>query len=96
MNAYEILYIIKPDVEEATMKEVVEYFDNVLTNNNAEIIESKEWGKRKLAYEIDDYKEGFYRIIKVNATPEATHEFDRLIKINDNVLRHIVVREEEK
>ena len=59
---------------------LVERFDNILKDNGAEIIESKEWGKRRLAYEIDDYRDGIYHVITANATPEAIQEFDRLSK----------------
>lgn len=76
-------------------KALVERFDNVLTNQGAEIIESKEWGKRRLAYEIQDFRDGYYHIINVNAEPVAVQEFDRLAKINGDIIRHIVVREEE-
>ncbi|TVT28030.1 30S ribosomal protein S6 [Salinicoccus cyprini] len=95
MKAYEILYVIRPDIEEDAKKAVVERFDNVLTSQGAEIVESKEWGKRRLAYEINDFKEGFYHIIKVNADVEATSEFDRLAKINNDMIRHIIVVDEQ-
>ena len=54
MRKYEIMYIIRPTVEDEAKKALIERFDEVLTSNGAEIIESKEWGKRRLAYEIDD------------------------------------------
>ncbi|HIW12775.1 MAG TPA: 30S ribosomal protein S6 [Candidatus Salinicoccus stercoripullorum] len=95
MRAYEILYVIRPDIEEDAKKALVERFDNLLTSNGAEIVESKEWGKRRLAYEIEDYKEGFYQIIKLNSEVEATNEFDRLAKISNDIIRHIVVRDEQ-
>ncbi|QQD84506.1 MULTISPECIES: 30S ribosomal protein S6 [Jeotgalicoccus] len=95
MRAYEILYVIRPNIEEEAKSTLVKRFDEVLTNNGAEIVESKEWGKRRLAYEIEDFKDGIYHIIKVNATSEATDEFDRLAKINNDIIRHIVVRDEQ-
>lgn len=52
--------------------------------------------KRRLAYEINDLREGFYMILNVNSNSEAINEFDRLAKINEDILRHIVVKEEEK
>jgi small subunit ribosomal protein S6 len=89
------MYIIRPNIEDEAKKALVERFDNVLTNQGAEIIESKEWGKRRLAYEIQDFRDGYYHIINVNAEPVAVQEFDRLAKINGDIIRHIVVREEE-
>ncbi|RXK18716.1 30S ribosomal protein S6 [Macrococcus sp. DPC7161] len=96
MRNYEIMYVVRPNIEEDAKKALVERFNEILTSNGAEIIESKEWGKRRLAYEINDFKEGFYQIVKVKSTDAATNEFDRLAKINDDIIRHIVVREEEK
>ncbi|MDK6862830.1 MULTISPECIES: 30S ribosomal protein S6 [Nosocomiicoccus] len=96
-RAYEILYIVRPDLEEDAVKQLVERFDEVLTSNGAEIIESKEWGKRRLAYEIEDYKDGLYQIVKLDAEDsKAVDEFDRLAKISNDIIRHIVVRDEER
>lgn len=95
MRAYEILYVIRPDIEEDAKKALVERFDSILTDNGAEIVESKEWGKRRLAYEINDFNEGHYQIIKVKSDGEATNEFDRLAKINNDIIRHIIVRDEQ-
>ena len=96
-RAYEILYIVRPNLEEDAVKQLVERFDEVLTSNGAEIIESKEWGKRRLAYEIEDYKDGLYQIVKLDAEDsKAVDEFDRLAKISNDIIRHIVVRDEER
>lgn len=96
MRKYEIMYVVRPNIEEDAKKALIERFEEILTSNGAEIIESKDWGKRRLAYEINDFKEGFYQIVRVKSTDEATNEFDRLAKINDDIIRHIVIREEEK
>ncbi|ATH93920.1 30S ribosomal protein S6 [Bacillus glycinifermentans] len=95
MRKYEIMYIIRPDVDEESKKAVVERFNNILTTNGAEITETKDWGKRRLAYEINDFRDGFYQIVNVQSGAEAVQEFDRLAKISDDIIRHIVVKEEE-
>ncbi|SFE63309.1 30S ribosomal protein S6 [Alteribacillus iranensis] len=95
MRNYEIIYILAPTVEESAVKETIERYNNVLTNNGAEIEKVDEMGKRRLAYEINDFKDGYYVLIYTKADPEATKEFDRLIKIDDNVIRHLVVNEDE-
>ena len=92
MRKYEIMYIIRPTVEDEAKKALIERFDDILTSNGAEIIESKEWGKRRLAYEIDDLREGFYQLVKVNAGTEAIDEFTRLANINEDIIRHMAVR----
>ena len=56
MNNYEINYIIRPNIEEEAKAELIARFDSILTDNGAEVIESKDWAKRRLAYEIKDYK----------------------------------------
>lgn len=95
MNKYEIMYIIRPNIEEEAKKSVIERFDNVLTSEGAEIIESKDWGKRRLAYEIEDFRDGFYRLVTLTSqTAEAVQEFDRLAKISDDIIRHMVIKVE--
>lgn len=95
MRNYEIMYIIRPNIEDEAKKEVVERFNNVLTDNGAEIEKVEEMGKRRLAYEINDFRDGYYMVLNVKSNPEAINEFDRLVKINDDIIRHIVVKEEE-
>ena len=90
------MYIIQPAIEDEAKKALVERFNDILTSNGAEIIESKEWGKRRLAYEINDLREGFYQIVKVNADSKAIDEYTRLANINEDIIRHIAVRVDEK
>ena len=96
MRKYELMYIIQPAIEEDAKKALVERFNEILTSNGAEIIEAKEWGKRRLAYEINDLREGFYQIVKVNADSKAIDEYIRLANINEDIIRHIAVRMDEK
>ncbi len=97
MTKYEILYIIRPNIDEESKNAVVARFDEILTSNGAVIVESKDWEKRKLAYEIKDFREGLYHIVTLEAesTSEATSEFDRLAKINEDILRHMIVKVED-
>ena len=90
---YEILYIIRPDLGEDAKKELIERFDGILTSNGTEIVESKDWAKKRLAYEIDDYKEGIYHLINIVASDaKGINEFDRLALINRNILRHMIIK----
>ncbi|WP_071130403.1 30S ribosomal protein S6 [Enterococcus timonensis] len=92
---YEVTYIIRPNIDEEAKTALVERFDAVLTDNGSEIVESKDWQKRRLAYEINNFSEGIYHIVKVSASNAAgIDEFDRLAKINDDILRHMIVKEE--
>lgn len=92
MRKYEIMYIIRPTVEDEAKKALITRFDDILTSNGAEIIESKEWGKRRLAYEIDDLREGYYQLVTANSGIEAIDEFTRLANINEDIIRHMAVR----
>ncbi|WEV44979.1 30S ribosomal protein S6 [Streptococcaceae bacterium ESL0687] len=96
MTKYEILYIIRPNIDEEAKKALVERFDGILTDNGATIIESKDWEKRRLAYEIKNFNEGLYHIVNIEAATDAaaTSEFDRLAKINGDILRHMIVKVE--
>ncbi|MCY9375018.1 MULTISPECIES: 30S ribosomal protein S6 [Bacillus] len=95
MRKYEIMYIIRPNIDDESKKAVIERFNDVLTSNGAEITGTKDWGKRRLAYEINDFRDGFYQIVNVQSDAAAVQEFDRLAKISDDIIRHIVVKEEE-
>lgn len=92
MNKYEIMFIVKPDLEEASIKKEADTMKKVLTDKNAKVVEEKAMGQKELAYEIKKYKNGYYFLFVVEATNEATSEFDRLARINENILRHLIVR----
>ncbi|QGQ48547.1 30S ribosomal protein S6 [Metabacillus sediminilitoris] len=96
MKKYEVMYIIRPNIEDEAKKALVERFNNVLSDNGAEVAEAKEWGKRRLAYEINDFRDGYYMLLQVNAEAAAVQEFDRLAKINEDIIRHIVIKKEDK
>ena len=93
MREYELLYIIKTDVTEEQTAATVEKFNEVLKSQGAEIASVYQWGKRKLAYEIDKkYRDGYYVLVKFNAETAVVNETDRLLKIDETVLRHMITR----
>ena len=94
---YEILYIIRPNIDEEAKTVLIDRFNSILTDNGAEVIESKDWEKRRLAYEMNGFREGIYHIVNATAptTASAVNEFDRLAKINDDIIRHMIVKIEE-
>lgn len=96
MTNYEITYIISPAIDKAAKTALVERFDNILKNDGAEIVDSKDWSKRRFAYEIGGFSEGIYHIVNIKAeNADAINEFDRLAKINDGILRHMIVKRED-
>ena len=93
---YEITYIIKPDIDEESKKALVENYDKVIADNNGTMVESKDWGKRRFAYEIDKYREGTYHIMTFTAdNADAVNEFSRLSKIDNAILRSMTVNLEK-
>ncbi|MEJ6399979.1 30S ribosomal protein S6 [Nicoliella lavandulae] len=89
---YEITYIIRPDLDEPAKKELVDRFDKILTDNGAKIIDSKDWSKRRFAYEIGGFNEGTYHIVNLTTdNHDALLEFDRLSKYSDGILRQMTV-----
>ncbi|BAC15435.1 30S ribosomal protein S6 [Oceanobacillus iheyensis] len=95
MRKYEIMYIIRPDIEEEAQTALIERFNTILTDNGAEIDKVDEKGKRRLAYEINDYRDGYYVIINFRGSEEAINEFDRLAKFNDDIIRHMAIKDEQ-
>ena len=94
-SKYEILYIIRPNIDEAAKAELVARFDAVLTDNGAVVVESKDWAKRRFEYEIKDFHEGIYHLVNITAEDaKAIDEFDRLAKISNDILRHMIVKVE--
>ncbi|USS85951.1 30S ribosomal protein S6 [Fructilactobacillus cliffordii] len=92
-NKYEITYIIRPDLDDAAKTALVERFDKILTDNGAKLIDSKDWSKRRFAYEIDGFNEGIYHVVNLTAEDsQAIDEFDRLAKFSDNILRQMTVK----
>lgn len=95
MRKYEIMYIIRPDMEEEAQKELIERFNKILTDNGAEITKVDEMGKRRLAYEINDYRDGYYVVVNFTSNDEAVREFDRQAKYSDDIIRHMAIRDEQ-
>ncbi|WP_188207428.1 30S ribosomal protein S6 [Alkalibacillus aidingensis] len=96
MNKYEIMYIIRPDVEEEARKDVVERFNKVLTDNGAEVENVDEMGSRRLAYEINDYRDGYYVVVNFSGDANAVEEFNRQAKFTDDIIRHMAIREDDQ
>ncbi|MGM9911190.1 30S ribosomal protein S6 [Lactobacillus porci] len=90
---YEVTYIIKPDVDEEAKKAIIDKYTKVIADNGGEMVEAKDWGKRRFAYEIEKYREGSYYIMTFTANDAAAvNEFARLSKIDDSVLRSMTVK----
>ena len=91
MNKYEIMFIVKPNVEDDARAALTESLKNIITKAGT-VDNVTEWGLREFAYEIEDFKKGYYTILDVTCEANAVAEFDRIARINANVLRHMTIR----
>jgi len=96
MRAYELIAIIDAKLDEEATAAVIAKYEDLLKNDGAEIVKIDKWGKRKLAYEINKHREGFYVLYDFKAKPETVAELERLMKIADNIIRYLVVRQDEE
>jgi len=92
MNKYEIMIIVKPDVDEEARNKVLDSFKEILTEGEGVIDNVTEMGMRDLAYEIQKYTKGYYVVIDTHTSAASIAEFDRLSRINTNFLRHLTLR----
>ena len=88
-DKYEILYIINPTLDEEGIKAIVEKF-NAMVEAEGTLTSIEEWGKRRLAYPINDLNEGYYVLMTCEAKPELPAEIDRVMKITENVMRSLI------
>ena len=93
MRKYETIFIQHPSLDEEAIKANIEKFKGVIENGGGTVENVDFWGKRKLAYEIAKVNEGFYTLINFEANTELPKELDRVFRITDGVIRHIVVKQ---
>ena len=94
MTKYEIMFIVKADISEDEVKNTVTSFEKVLTGMGAKILESKDLGQKKLAYEINKEVRGYYHLLNVECESKAVKEFDRKALIDERIIRHLIIKEE--
>ncbi len=95
MRKYETLFVLRPNLEEEKRKELIGKFTSII-ETDGEIVKVDEWGNKKLAYEIEKLREGYYVLVDFKAAPELPKELERNFKIADEVIRYVVVNREEK
>ena len=92
MRKYEVMYIIRPDLEQEAVQATVEKFQNII-NNGGEITKHDVMGKRRLAYEINKLRDGHYVLVQFNANNDVINELDRVMKISDEIIRYLITRD---
>ena len=91
MKAYELLFFVDPTITDEARAGVMKRIEVALTENGGQVDNVDNWGKRKLAYEIDKLTEGDYTLVNFHADPTKIAELDRFLRINDAVKRHMIV-----
>ena len=92
MNKYEVMYVIDTALEDSARTELINRFSELVTKNGGEVDRVDEWGKRRLAYPIEKFNEGYYVVVNFQSEGDFPAELERLYGINDSVIRSIVIR----
>ena len=96
MKAYELLYFVAPSIDEESRLAVMKRIETALAEGNGVVDNVDNWGKRKLAYEINGLTDGDYTLVNFHADPQSVAELDRILRINDAVVRHMIVKREDR
>jgi small subunit ribosomal protein S6 len=95
VKAYEVMLLIDPSLDEEALAAVVEKTTGVIASQGGAVDSSENWGKRRLAYEVDGLTDGDYTVIQFHAAPAAVAELDRVLHITDPVARYMIVRRDD-
>lgn len=90
MKNYELVYVVRPNAEDEVKEAVLNKIQEVVSANG-EVVKVDTWGNKKLAYPIAKFTEGFYVLVNFKASADLPKELDRNLKINENVIRHMIV-----
>jgi small subunit ribosomal protein S6 len=93
---YELVYIVRPTVDEQSLAAVKEKVEKFITGATGEITRRDDWGKRRLAYPIQNFTEGFYTVLQFNFPPTAVRDLERSLQLTEEVLRYLVTRVESE
>ena len=96
MKQYETMYIIKSNLDDAARAALVEQMHGIITNYGGTIDNVDDWGMRDFAYEIDDMTKGYYMVVTYSVDVEGLNEFDRLMKLNGDIVRLMTISTDEK
>ena len=96
MRSYEMMTIINPDLDTDAHESSLNKIEKLISDNAGKVESIDRWGMKKLAYEINHFKEGNYSIYYFSGTPETVKEVDRVLKISDDVVRFMIVKKQQK
>jgi small subunit ribosomal protein S6 len=93
---YEMIYILRPDLSEEQVQQAIDQYCNLLKEYQAEEIEVKVWGKRRLAYPIKKYQDGIYILMNYQADGKQVAPLERAMRLGEDVIRYLTIKLEEK
>lgn len=95
MRKYETMFILRADIAKEQVPEKVERFLTLITNGGGQVDKVTDWGKRRLAYEVNKQREGFFVLVNFTAEPAVSKELERIFRISEEVIRYLIVRLED-
>ena len=95
MSAYELMYIVKPELDDQQVQQEIEKVGQLIQTNGGQVKKVTPWGKRRLAYSVKDQREGHYVVQEFDLDQAKVQEVERVLRISDTVFRHLLVRQEE-
>lgn len=96
MRDYELMVVLSPDLDEAGVDATTERLGTQIGGRGGEVVDVQKWGRRRLAYPIAKHRDGFYTVAKLKLTPEAAEPLERSLRLNESVIRHLLVRLDEE
>jgi small subunit ribosomal protein S6 len=96
MRKYEVMYIVNASLDDAARQLVIEGLHAIISNNGGTITKIDDWGMKEFAYSIENMTKGYYVVLNIEAEPATVKEFDRLARINNQVVRHMILNLEDE
>jgi small subunit ribosomal protein S6 len=95
MAEYEMVFIVQPEMEEEPRNALVDKITQTISDLKGTVQKVDPWGKRRLAYPIKNYREGFYVLVQMDMLPSAVRPLERAVKLMEDIIRHLIVRRNE-
>lgn len=95
MHEYEMMYILRPELDEAVIGAAIAKVSGLVTANGGELVKAEPWGRRRLAYPIQQCRDGQYVLMQYKLDPKSVLEVERTLRINEEVIRYLVIRLDE-
>ena len=93
---YEVMFIVRPDVEDADLDKLIAGFEHTVTSGGGKVRSTEKWGRRKLAYTVRKFNDGSYVLMTIDADGNLVHELERRLRVSEPVIKFITVRMDEE